>query len=157
VPSLRASDSDRENAAERLRQATTEGRLSAEELEERVEALYTSRTYGELDALLADLPVPSAPQPVHVVRIPRWAGAAGAVTLLLAVVGALTSAARHSAAAVGGPWQRDQFRVPGTSGLFAHPHHDYVAATSMIGVFALLLVCVTLVWLLVAARPTSDA
>jgi Domain of unknown function (DUF1707) len=53
---LRASDADREQVAERLRHATAEGRLTAEELEERLEALFAARTYGELDALVADLP-----------------------------------------------------------------------------------------------------
>jgi hypothetical protein len=42
--------------AERLRQATGEGRLLAEELEQRLGALFRARTYGELDALVADLP-----------------------------------------------------------------------------------------------------
>lgn len=53
---LRASDADREQVAERLRQATAEGRLVAEELEERLEAVFAARTYGELDAVVADLP-----------------------------------------------------------------------------------------------------
>lgn len=53
---LRASDADREEVAERLRKATAEGRLLAEELEERLEATFTARTYGELDAVVADLP-----------------------------------------------------------------------------------------------------
>ena len=53
---LRASDSDREHIAERLRKATAEGRLVAEELEERLGAALRARTYGELDALVADLP-----------------------------------------------------------------------------------------------------
>jgi Flp pilus assembly protein TadB len=53
---LRASDSDREQIAERLRKATAEGRLMAEELEERVGTALRARTYGELDALVADLP-----------------------------------------------------------------------------------------------------
>jgi hypothetical protein len=54
--SLRASDADREQVAERLRQATAEGRLLAEELEQRLGAVFAARTYGELDALVADLP-----------------------------------------------------------------------------------------------------
>jgi hypothetical protein len=54
--SLRASDADRENFAERLRHATAEGRLVAEELEERLGAVFSARTYGELDAVVADLP-----------------------------------------------------------------------------------------------------
>jgi hypothetical protein len=53
---LRASDADREQTAERLRKATAEGRLLAEELEERLEATFSARTYGELDAVVADLP-----------------------------------------------------------------------------------------------------
>jgi hypothetical protein len=56
---LRASDADRDQIAERLRKATAEGRLVAEELEERLEATFNARTYGELDAVVADLP--SAP------------------------------------------------------------------------------------------------
>jgi uncharacterized protein DUF1707 len=35
-----------------------EGRLLAEELEERLEAVFAARTYGELDAVVADLPAP---------------------------------------------------------------------------------------------------
>jgi Flp pilus assembly protein TadB len=61
---LRASDADREAVAERLRHATVEGRLVAEELEERLEAAFAARTYGELDAVVADLPVPR-PQRRH--------------------------------------------------------------------------------------------
>ena len=53
---LRASDADRERIAERLRHATGEGRLSPDELEERLEAVFAARTYGELDAVVADLP-----------------------------------------------------------------------------------------------------
>ncbi len=53
---LRASDADRDQVAERLRKATGEGRLLAEELEERLEATFKARTYGELDAVVADLP-----------------------------------------------------------------------------------------------------
>ncbi len=54
--SLRASDADRDLVAERLRQATTEGRLRTDELEDRLGAALSARTYGELDLLVADLP-----------------------------------------------------------------------------------------------------
>jgi hypothetical protein len=63
---LRASDADREQIAERLRHATAEGRLHAEELEERLGEAFSARTYGELDGLVADLPTPaggSRPKP----------------------------------------------------------------------------------------------
>ena len=54
--SWRASDEDRDQIAERLRHATAEGRLHAHELEERLAAALRARTYGELDALVTDLP-----------------------------------------------------------------------------------------------------
>jgi Domain of unknown function (DUF1707) len=57
---LRAADADREHVAERLRQATAEGRLRTAELEERLEAAFCACSYGELDALVADLPHPPA-------------------------------------------------------------------------------------------------
>jgi hypothetical protein len=53
---LRASDTDREQVTQRLQEATTEGRLAPEELEQRVEGALSARTYGELDAVLVDLP-----------------------------------------------------------------------------------------------------
>lgn len=53
---LRASDADRDYVAERLRNAAAEGRILAEELEHRLEATFAARTYGELNAIIADLP-----------------------------------------------------------------------------------------------------
>jgi hypothetical protein len=54
--SLRASDADREHIAERLRKAAAEGRILTEELEHRLMAAFSARTYGELEPLVADLP-----------------------------------------------------------------------------------------------------
>jgi Flp pilus assembly protein TadB len=54
---LRASDAEREAVADRLRNAAAEGRLLAHELEERVARALRARTYGELDAVVADLPL----------------------------------------------------------------------------------------------------
>jgi Flp pilus assembly protein TadB len=53
---LRASDADRERIAERLRKAAVEGRLLTHELEQRLEATFSARTYGELNAIVRDLP-----------------------------------------------------------------------------------------------------
>ena len=53
---LRASDNDREVVAERLRAAAADGRIAAEEFEERLASALRARTYGELDGLIADLP-----------------------------------------------------------------------------------------------------
>lgn len=58
---LRASDSERERTADQLRHAAGEGRLTVEELDERLEAAYAARTRGELEGLVADLAVSSAP------------------------------------------------------------------------------------------------
>lgn len=54
--SPRVSDAEREQAAGRLRRHFAAGRLSAEELEERVVRAYAARTRSELAPLLADLP-----------------------------------------------------------------------------------------------------
>ncbi len=57
---LRASDDDRNRIVECLQVAAVEGRLTAEELDGRLESALTARTYGELDTLLVDLPVVDA-------------------------------------------------------------------------------------------------
>lgn len=53
---LRASDSDREAVAERLREAAGDGRLDLEELQERLDRTFTAKTYGDLAPITADLP-----------------------------------------------------------------------------------------------------
>jgi hypothetical protein len=52
----RVSDAEREEVADVLREAAGEGRLSYAELEDRLETLYASKTYGDLVELTADLP-----------------------------------------------------------------------------------------------------
>lgn len=95
---LKASDAEREQIAERLRKATAEGRLLAEELEERLEATFSARTYGELDAVVADLPSASvrrrerprhpalALDPVHVLALFIIAPVIVALVIAAAVV-----------------------------------------------------------------------
>jgi hypothetical protein len=53
---LRASHQDRDRVVEVLRVAAGDGRLTPEELDERLEAALTARTYAELAVLTADLP-----------------------------------------------------------------------------------------------------
>ncbi len=58
---LRASDADRERVAEVLRQAAGDGRLTMEELDERLDAVYAAKTYAELVPITHDLPDTGAP------------------------------------------------------------------------------------------------
>jgi len=53
---LRISDADRHQVAEVLRQAAGEGRIDLHELDERLEATYQAKTYGDLVPITADLP-----------------------------------------------------------------------------------------------------
>jgi len=86
---LRASHDDRDQVVELLRVSAGDGRLTAEELDERLELAMTARTYGELARLVADLPAQGSaviPAPVpqakdvmridtrsgHVQRVDRW-------------------------------------------------------------------------------------
>jgi hypothetical protein len=88
---LRASHDDRDRVVELLRVSAGDGRLTAEELDDRLEQAMTARTYGELARLVADLPAPGGvpvPAPVttartkdvvridtlsgHVKRVDRW-------------------------------------------------------------------------------------
>ena len=54
---LRSSHADRERAADVLKAAFAEGRLDQDEYTERVGQVHASRTYEQLAALTADLPV----------------------------------------------------------------------------------------------------
>jgi Domain of unknown function (DUF1707)/Cell wall-active antibiotics response 4TMS YvqF len=59
-PALRASDADRERAADTLRRAAGDGRLTIEELDERLRSAYDARTRAELELLVADVVAPDA-------------------------------------------------------------------------------------------------
>jgi len=57
---LRASHDDRDKVVEQLRVAAGDGRLTAEELDQRLELALRARTYGELAKLVVDLPAASS-------------------------------------------------------------------------------------------------
>lgn len=101
---LRASDGDRERVAELLRDHCADGRLSFDELEERLERVYGARTYADLRPLTADLPCSGVAHPALSHRRVHSNRAAGAIVLwalaammlvpaFFAVVGALVMAA----------------------------------------------------------------
>ncbi len=62
LPSLRASDSERDETIERLTAAVGEGRLTLEEYSERSETALSSGTLAELRHLTADLPQATPPR-----------------------------------------------------------------------------------------------
>jgi len=93
-PDLRASDGEREHHAELLREHAAQGRLTVDELDERLDRVYAARTVGELSPVVSDLPVPrppSAPQRAPRRRRPELA-AFVAVNLMLIVIWAATGA-----------------------------------------------------------------
>lgn len=53
---MRAADTDRDRAVERLNLAYSEGRLSKDEFDDRLENAFTARTLADLDQLVTDLP-----------------------------------------------------------------------------------------------------
>lgn len=59
-PDTRASDADRDAAAGLLVTAFAEGRLTADEHDQRLSAAYAARTWQQLGQLTADLPAPPA-------------------------------------------------------------------------------------------------
>lgn len=63
APEMRAGDADRERVAQVLREAAGDGRLTLAELDERLDAVYAAKTYGELAPLTRDLPAAGAAAP----------------------------------------------------------------------------------------------
>jgi len=55
-PDLRISDTDRDRAAEVLREAHAEGRISIDELDERLTSVYSAKTFADLVPVTRDLP-----------------------------------------------------------------------------------------------------
>jgi hypothetical protein len=127
----------------------SEGRLAAEELEQRLGALFASRTYGELERLVRDLPAPPEPPPPAHSRVPARVGGLAAFTLMLAVFG-------MAAGGRGGAYATARFAGP-------HPHYFgpppfvTVAAAMLVVVAVGLALCAGAGWLYSQATPTSDA
>lgn len=75
---IRISDADRERVTAQLRDHFAEGRLTSEELDERVTAALSAKTYGDLRLIMADLP-DAAPVPPVDSPAPPWAGRPGVI------------------------------------------------------------------------------
>src|ERR1700755_3090087 len=57
-PDLRISDIDRDRAAEVLREAHAQGRITVDELDERLTSVYNAKTFADLVPVSRDLPAP---------------------------------------------------------------------------------------------------
>jgi hypothetical protein len=107
LPELRASDADRERVAEVLRDALAEGRLDMAEFEERFDATYRARTYGELAPITRDLPGAGVSVPaVSMVKQPVGGG-----SWADRIVGGEGSS-RWAVAVMGGFQRRGRWTVP---------------------------------------------
>ncbi|MEV4149120.1 DUF1707 domain-containing protein [Amycolatopsis sp. NPDC049691] len=60
---IRAADADRDRVAATVQTAGAEGRLTLEEVEERLTRVYAAKFTDELAALTTDLPRPAPPRP----------------------------------------------------------------------------------------------
>jgi uncharacterized protein DUF1707 len=81
---VRASDAEREDVSRQLSAHAAAGRLTPQELDERLDAAYAARTNGELMRLLEDLPAAPARRaedPARAVARARLAHRAGAAAI----------------------------------------------------------------------------
>lgn len=126
APALRASDAEREAAADALRRHATAGRLEPDELDERLGGAYGARTTDDLAALVADLPALADPTAAtrpadHAARVELRAhllqrgGGGLAIVLVCVAVWVATGAEGHpwpvwvllgAGVGVGGTWWR---------------------------------------------------
>ncbi len=70
---IRVSDADRDRVTARLRDHFAEGRLTPDELDERISAALNASTFGDLRRVVADLPGP-VPVPPAAAQRPQRAG-----------------------------------------------------------------------------------
>ena len=64
-PGMLAANADRERTLDVLKASFAEGRLTKAECDDRTDRVYSARTYGELGALIADLPTGPLGGPAH--------------------------------------------------------------------------------------------
>ena len=95
-----ASDRERDRVADHLKRHFAEGRLTAEELSERLERAFSARTRGDLSRLTRDLPG----RPVRGRRRSADLQRAMAVAFRLAVIAAVVAFVVAAAAAIAAGW-----------------------------------------------------
>lgn len=70
---IRISDADRDRVAARLRDHFADGRLTADEFDERITATLNAKTFGDLRRVMTDLPESPPPSPQEGLSTPRSA------------------------------------------------------------------------------------
>ncbi|MFI7679619.1 DUF1707 domain-containing protein [Actinophytocola sp. NPDC049390] len=109
---MRVSNADREHVAQVLNDAMAEGRLTVEELEERLDKVYAAKVFRDLEPLVRDLPVGGqAPQ------LPVPAAASPAPVASARIGGRGTSSA--AVAVMSGAVRKGMWTVPPTFTSFA--------------------------------------
>lgn len=114
---MRASDADRERVAQVLHTALSDGRITIDELEERLTTVYAATTLGDLKPVTADLPSAGAivePAATHALGLPdtRIGGHPGSSASLAIMSGAVRKGSwvlppRHTTVAFWGGVQID--------------------------------------------------
>ncbi|GHF87995.1 hypothetical protein FHX82_000959 [Amycolatopsis bartoniae] len=89
---IRASDADRERTAARIQRASGEGRLTLDETEQRLGAVYATTYVHELAAFVADLPPEPVPRPRFPAPLRVHAAAVAVLAVLLVVAWAASGA-----------------------------------------------------------------
>ena len=85
---VRASDAERDSAAAALQDYFVQGRLTLDEMQERLHLVLSARTHGELNALFADMPEPpppALPEPDDPVVFPARYAAVAIMIIVMAV------------------------------------------------------------------------
>jgi hypothetical protein len=73
---IRVGDAEREATASQLRDHYADGRLTLDELNERLDQAFTAKTRADLNAVMRDLPVAARPM-TPVATGSQWSGSSG--------------------------------------------------------------------------------
>jgi hypothetical protein len=115
---MRAASADRERAVDVLKAGFAEGRLTQDEYNERMGRAYAARTYGELTALIADLPAGPVPAvwPAPMYQPPVTTNSLARASLVLGVAEFFTMGLTAIPAIICGHMAKREMRQTGQRG-----------------------------------------
>jgi uncharacterized membrane protein len=152
---MRASDADRERLVEMLKTAFAEGRLTQDEYNVRMGRAYTSRTYGDLEALVVDLPGAATAMPHPAVYQPRKPNPLAVASLVCGILELFLGFTAIPAVILGHRALR-QIRVTGEPGR-GLAKAGLVLGWTAIGLFALIVALMVLMAVLLSAHGSHPA